>query len=76
MEFNDFTFFYSFRKDNRIYLILSINNPPNVLRIEFGNNNVHLSQSYVKNCYEPVKINIYDRKSSLQQVNKFGINMM
>jgi len=62
---------------NRIYLILSINNPPpNVLRIELGNTNVHLSQSYVKNCYEPVKINIYYRKSSLQQVNKFGINMM
>lgn len=61
MEFNDFTLFNSFRKHKKIYLILSINNlPPKDLYVEADKINVGLTQSYVKNCYEPIQINIYD----------------
>ena len=67
MDFNDFTLFDVFWKNDLIYLILSINNnilDENKLNVYLNKTKIKLKQKIIKDKYEPTLIFIYDDNSN------------
>ena len=66
MDFNDFTLFDVFWKNNLIYLILSINNnilDESKLNVYLNKTKIKLKQKIIKDKYEPTEpINILLKK--------------
>ena len=67
MDFNNFTLFDVFWKNNLIYLILSINNnilDESKLNVYLNKTKIKLKQKIIKDKYEPTLIFIYDDNSN------------
>ena len=63
MDFNDFTLFDVFWKNNLIYLILSINNnivDESKLNVYLNKTKIKIKQKIIKDKYEPTLLFIYD----------------
>lgn len=63
MDFIDFTIFDVFKKNNKVYLIISINNLPvkhNEIMVKLNKNKLTFNCKYEKNNYEPILIFVYN----------------
>lgn len=71
-EFNEFTLFDVFTKNNLLYLILSINNNPideNDIELCIDDKKLQLYNNYVKDSIEPILILIYHNNTTNNSVN-------
>ena len=71
-EFNEFTLFDVFSKDNLLYLILSINNNPideNDIELYFHDQKLQLYNKYVKDSVEPILIFVYENNNTYDIIN-------